>query len=192
MNSSRWFRNLIFIILLLMTSLLAVSGEASQTDSSKIQHRLLLGFQPMVTVEPLDDRNVVDVNALPIVLEYALKNKMGIRGHITMNLRFGAPESPMIGQVGGGVLLPIYKLAKDERFAYHGFYGGPYLGFGYNLEVVETHLTVAGELGYAFTMSQIVTLNVGLQIGATRIWDDEGNKTWPHFGIIVSFGKWLK
>lgn len=115
-----------------------------------------------------------------------------MRVHTTVNLRFGAPESPMIGQVGGGVLLPFYKRPKVGYFPYGGFYGGPYLGFGYDLEVAETHLTVAGELGYAFALNPTVTLNVGLQTGETRIRDATGSKTWLHNGIFVNFGKWLK
>ncbi|MFQ5796538.1 MAG: hypothetical protein ACE5JP_16015 [Candidatus Bipolaricaulia bacterium] len=183
-----------FLFSVLLCAMLAFSSSvlADTDESSPIEYRVFVGVQPAVTAEPFDNQNVIDVNVIPLLIECALRDNLGIRLNPIFNLRCGDGVNGAIAQIGINTIVPFYFQARTEEQPYRGLYGGPNVASTYSVADQAFALTLAGEIGYAFVMSPRMMLNVALQAGATFFWDQAGSRTWPHNGFFVNFGYWIR
>ena len=153
--------------------------------------RAFLGIQPSITIEPFYEDGELDVNILPIVLEFPIGNRVDFRILPLMNYHFGGEEQGL-SDVGFFTVLPIFFKSQEESRYPFGFYAGPVLGLGRNLINDHYTTTLAVEPGYFFETKKRFSISLGLQLGSSFFaYDAKPNKWVFHWGPKVSFGFWL-
>lgn len=183
---------------LLLPTLLAFGSPASAEDAAPpaaaeataSTHRVLLAGQLAVTAEPGEDGGpTIGVNVLPVVLEWALTDRVGLRLSSVLNLQVAGPATGLAHR-GGALVLPVYLSSRQER-AHHGFYVGPMAGFALNPLVDGSDLSLGAEGGARWILGQRVGLNLALQLGASRLDRPTEDRWVNHFGFYPSIGVWL-
>lgn len=170
----------------------AAGQEAERAQIRPIQ--FYLGIQPGLTVEPFDEyRNSVDLNLVPLILEYSLNTHFSIKLTPLVNLQL-RPEFPAaLSNLGAGITLPYHFSKKNSEEGHRGFYAGPNLALSKHLLDDLSYTTLAAEFGYAFIFNRILSVTVGAQAGTTitRPSDSGYRRILPHSGAIFSFGFWF-
>lgn len=186
------FQKLFLSFLVLLVSFIGAIAQ----DNVKTPHPLIyqIGVQPAVTVEPFDEyRNSIEVNLIPLVLEYAFHPRWSFRVNPIWNLQI-RPEFPAeFSQLGASITLPYHFSKKNSEEGHRGFYVGP--NFAYSKHLIDNFnsTTLGVEVGYAFIFNRIFSVTVGAQGGTTLATDNQGGygRIMTHSGAIFSFGMWL-
>lgn len=152
---------------------------------------LFIGIQPGYTKEKFYDKNELDINILPIVLEFPVAKRVNLRFTSVLNYHIG--DNQQISDIGIQTVAPIF-FKKNERIKErsHGFYIGPVLGLGQNIMNEHFTTTLAIEPGYMFEANNRFTLSLGIQYGGSNFnYKDKDSEWVEHFGIKVNLGFWL-
>ena len=169
-------------ILLLASAL----GSASPTSAQDAQ-RLAVGATLSITVEPdyRPGETGVLVNVLPLEVEWAFSDRVGLRLQSLVNLELSTGS---FGHVGAGVALPIY-LSDSWR---EGWYVGPYAAFAEVSELDGSDVTLAIEGGARWMLGDRFSLNLALHTGATHLRRPGDDESWVyHFGVFPSIRYWF-
>jgi len=160
------------------------------TQNKQADYSIFLGLQPGFFVEPWFNSGEFDVNLLPLVLETAITDNLGLRIRSSLFYRAGNPNADLkLDVIGGSVGLFYYLNPRSKVIQYNGFFIGPF--FGYSKWLIDNYssITIAVESGYSFVVKQNVSLNLSGQIGVSHFFEKEDTDS--HFGIFVNIGYWL-
>ncbi len=143
------------------------------------------GAQLMVTAEPREDGDLhVSINTVPLVVEWAASDRVGLRLSSLLNLDLGEGE---LGQAGAGLTVPLYL---TDGAPTDTWYVGPSATLSEFVHEPVQDLTLAAEAGYRFRIGERWMFNVAMQLGAT--WIDDSEPGWVnHFGLYPSVGYWF-
>ena len=174
-------------ILILLTIL--TFNSAFGQDEKRLN---FLGINPSVTVEPYYNSGELDINVLPIVFQRTITNKLDIRATSILNygIRNGKDK---ISHLGIELGTPIHFKKKENNFELSkGFFIAPILSLTRNIEANHTNVGTWIEPGYNILFENKFALSLGLQIGGTYFVNDNSANAWGnHFGVKVTFGKWI-
>jgi hypothetical protein len=173
----------------LLASLLFVGSPALAAEGA--DPVVMLGGELGLTYEPAEVGGATfSVNALPVVVEWAASDRVGLRARTVLNLQLSGADTGLAHR-GGGLTLPIY-LSRDRAEApYRGFYVGPYAGFTLNPLVDGSDLTLAAEGGVRWRLGERGMVNLDAQLGASHLERPESTRWVNHFGVFPSIGFWL-
>lgn len=167
--------------------------ETPLTDSaidSKIKYSIYVGLQPGFFIEPWFGENEYNLNLLPLVIEPALSDHLGVRFRTSLFYRIGNPDTGFTLDVTGGSLgLFYYFNERTDSLQYNGFFIGPFIAYSNWILETLTSVTVAAEAGYSFPIKPRLTLNLSSQFGVSHFF--EKDETGQHFGIFVNIGYWI-
>lgn len=171
------------------------SLSAQESEVKKIRPiQFYIGIQPTIDSEAYDEfRSTIDVNLIPLIVEFAVDQHWSIRLNPVIMLQF-RPEFPTaISRVGGGITVPYHFSKKNSEEGHRGFYAGPSAAFTkHKIDGFNT-TTISGEVGYAFIFNRVLSITVGVQGGTTIMFlPDQGyNRLIGHSAAIFSFGYWF-
>jgi hypothetical protein len=174
----------ILLLLSLFLGALAANAQTRQPSS------LFLGGQLAITAEPTPEGADIALNVLPIVLEYAATEWVGVRLTSTVNYQFSGAGSGLAHQ-GGAVTVPVYFPFKGDTSPYQGFYAGPHAGWTFNPLVDGWDATVGAELGMRWEVFPRWTLNLAGQLGGSYLERPVDSRWIMHIGFYPSFGYWF-
>lgn len=183
---------------LLLPALLSLAAPAAAgdeaptttTEAPASTSRVLLAGQLAVTAEPGEDGGpTVGINVLPVVLEWAATDHVGLRLSSTLNLQVAGPATGLAHR-GGAVTVPVYLSGQHKR-PHQGVYVGPMAGFTLNPLVDGSDLTLGAEGGARWLLGERVGLNLAAQLGASRLDRPTEDRWVNHFGFYPSIGVWL-
>lgn len=165
-------------VLLLFGLTLALAGQS--------KNKFFIGLQPDITREiKNNEEKVFSVNVLPLVAQYYLNNEIALRFSTILNIQ---SDTKGLSNVGGQLGLPVYFFAKRPDW-FRGFYAAPVFGFTHNLATDSNELTCALEPGYTWITENGLSMNLGLQLGATYFTAQDENQGWRnHTGVKFSLG----
>lgn len=184
---------LLFILpVLLWISSLVYGQEGERPEIRPVQ--FYVGVHPMLTAEPFDEfRQTIDVNMLPLVVEYAINRRWSARLNAIVNLQF-RPELPSaVSQVGGSLTVPYHFSKKNDEEGQRGFYAGPNLALTQHKTDGFNSVTLAAEIGYAVLINRHFSITFGVQAGQRIMFLTElgYNRIANHRGAIFSLGYWF-
>jgi len=171
----------------LMVFLFIICFDASTQE----KRPLFIGIQPGFTKEKFYEKNEMDINILPVVLEFPIAKRVNLRFISILNYHLGV--NPQLSDIGIQAVAPIF-FRKNETIKErsHGFYIGPVLGLGQNIINEHFTTTLALEPGYMFTSNKRFALSLGIQYGASNFNYKNKESEWlEHFGIKANLGFWL-
>lgn len=158
---------------------------------SQEKRPVFIGLQPSFTKETFYEKDELDINIIPLMVQIPVGKQIGLRFTSEVNYHFGPTDG--ISDVGGQIVMPIYFRKKENaKNMSHGFYAGPVLGLGQNLLDDHNTLTIAVEPGYMFKANKSFTLALGLQLGASYFdYFNKPNAWYSHFGFKINIGFWV-
>lgn len=153
---------------------------------------LFIGLQPSYTAEQFYEENELDINVIPLMIQFPVAKLIDIRFVTVANYHIGGDENGF-SDIGLQFVMPIYFKKKDViKSPSKGFYAAPVVGLGRNLLNDHNTLTLAAEAGYMFATNKSFSLALGLQFGATYFdYDNQPNVWRNHFGFKVNIGFWV-
>jgi hypothetical protein len=159
--------------------------------------RFVVSLIPAGAVRPYASGTVADVNLVPVSFEWAIAPRLGMQVRPWVTLRLTEPRDREVGHLGAGLLLPVYRFRagrgpRQDR-PYGGTYGAPVLESTWDRLDRSLTTTLAAELGYRGTVDDAWTWTIGGQLGVSRNtrFDTEG-AWWPHVGLYLSAGMWVR
>ncbi|GEM_PF-996359 len=158
---------------------------------SQDKRPLFLGIQPGTTKEKFYSKNELDINILPLVVEFPVTKRVNLRFTSVLNYHIG--DKNQISDIGIQAVAPVF-FRKNESIKRRnfGFYIGPVLGLGQNIMNDHFTTTLAVEPGYLFKTTKKFTVSLGIQYGGSHFNYKNGNNEWhEHFGIKANLGFWL-
>jgi len=170
--------------------------RAQDTDAAKSYRpiQFFIGLQPAVEMEWYDEfRKTIDVNLIPLQLEYAVNQKWSIRLAPEVYMQF-RPEFPRaLSRVGTGLTVPYHFSKKNSEEGHRGFYVGPHGAFAMHRLDNFMSTTLAAEIGYYFLFNSIFSVNIGAQAGRTLMMDPNGSYNFlvNHTAAVLAFGFWF-
>jgi hypothetical protein len=184
--------------LTISTLVFLISFQLQSQDREEVFFRpiqFFIGIQPAIDIEPFDahSRNTVDVNVLPLQLEYAVSDKWSIRMAPFAFAQF-KPEFPVeISRIGTGFTVPYHFSKKNSEEGHRGFYAGPHAAVTMHRLDDFMSTTFAAEIGYYFLFNSILSFNIGIQAGRTIQIDPNNrfNLIYNHTAGIIAFGFWF-
>jgi len=176
---------------ILQTSLVALMLLICIESTAQEKRPLFLGIQPGYTKEKFYEKNELDINILPVVLEFPLAKRINLRFTSILNYHLG--DNNQISDIGIHTVAPIFfRKNENVKMRNHGFYIGPVLGLGQNIMNDHFTTTLAVEPGYLFEANKQFTLSIGIQYGGSYFDYKNKNSEWvEHFGIKINLGFWL-
>jgi len=167
------------LILCIVTSL----GNLLQGQSTRKRY---IGIQPDLTMEiKNNDEKAFSINVLPLVAQVYLNEFTALRISSTLNLQ---NTTKSVSHVGGQLGIPVYIFGLHST-AVKGIYAAPVFGFSHNKNSSSNELTLALEPGYSWILPRGITLNLGLQLGASYFTAEDPEGGWRnHAGIKFSLG----
>ncbi len=171
--------------------LVALPVHASERAPAEAPAVLLAG-QLAVTAEVYEHTGTtVSVNVLPLIAEWAVSPRLGIRGSSLLNLQVSGPDTGLSHR-GGAVAIPVY-LGRGEAHPRHlqGWYLGPSVGVSSNPLVDGWDLTVGAEGGIRWMLGERGHLNLAVQAGSSRLDRPDADEWVPHTGFYPGVGVWL-
>jgi len=109
---------------------------------------------------------------------------LGLRLISVVNLEL---DSGALGHVGGGVALPVYLTGTWHG----GWYVGPHASVTSVPSLGGMDLTLGVEGGPRWALTDRLSLNLALQVGASRLVRPDGSRWVQHLGVYPSRGVWL-
>lgn len=172
-------------LLLLVASIILVQLAAFPVERAGW---ITLGISPSFLIEPYDEHaNTVEINALPLTLEFGLSDLWAIEFRPILNLRFKPEEPVTVSHVGLTITTPRYLalpwLAEDNIAGILG----PVITYTWNLQDKVHTVTLAGEVGVSSVPSPSWGLDAQAQAGATLFLNPREEQTVivPHIGVFV-------
>ena len=161
------------------------------TTFAQEKRPLFIGIQPGYTKEKFYNKNELDINILPVVLEFPVAKSVNLRFTSILNYHLG--DNNQISDIGIHTVAPIFfKKKENVKMRNHGFYIGPVLGLGQNIMNDHFTTTLAVEPGYLFKANKHFTLSLGIQYGGSHFNYKTKDSEWhEHFGLKVNLGFWL-
>lgn len=153
---------------------------------------IFIGIQPSYTAEQFYEENELDINVIPLLVQFPVAKLVDLRFVTIGNYHIGGEENGF-SDIGLQIVMPVFFKKKEEvKTPSKGFYAAPVVGLGRNLINDHNTLTLAAEAGYMFASSKSFSLALGLQFGATYFdYDDQPNVWRNHFGFKVNIGFWV-
>ena len=182
--------------LLSLMIVLSFQLGAQDTETAKSYHpiKFFIGLQPAVDMEWFDEfRKTVDVNLIPLQLEYAVNQKWSIRLSPVLYMQF-RPEFPRaMSRIGTGLTVPYHFSKKNSEEGHRGFYVGPHGAFAMHRLDNFISTTLAAEVGYYFLFNSVFSVNIGAQAGRTLMMDPNGSYNFlvNHTAAVLAFGFWF-
>ena len=156
--------------------------------------QFFIGLQPAIEVERIDEfRSIVDVNLVPVQIEYAVNNKWSVRLAPKVFMQF-RPEFPrVLSRVGTGLTVPYHFAKKNSEEGHRGFYVGPHAALTMHRLDNFISTTVAAEVGYYFLFNSVFSVNIGVQAGRTIMMDPNSSYNFMvnHTAAVLAFGFWF-
>jgi hypothetical protein len=174
--------------ILILVALISTNSAFGQTE----KRFNFFGVNPSITVEPYYNSGELDINVLPIVYQRTVNYRLDIRATSILNygIRNGKNK---ISHIGIELGTPIHFKKKENKLELSkGFFIAPILSLTRNNEANHTNIGTWIEPGYNFLFENNFALSLGLQIGGTYFMNDNSSNNWGnHFGVKVTFGKWI-
>lgn len=184
-----------FLKIMLLTTLIVSINNKVHAQESKLKNNYV-GFIPSILVEPYDTINAVEVNFLPLVYEFRIKekNNVGFQVRPILNYRFLETQSGF-SQIGGSLVVNKYFLNLFDD----SFWLKPQLGvfytYAYNrLDKIQT-MTLGLEPGAYMEINDNLSLSLNLQPGInyypnkfSQDFVDSKSGFKGHFGFIFHIG----
>ncbi|ADR21094.1 hypothetical protein MATR_12760 [Marivirga tractuosa] len=171
-------------------------SQTNVTAQDKALQNNYIGLLPAILVEPYDTVDAVEVNFIPIVYEFRIKerNDLGFQVRPLLNYRFLEDRSGF-SQVGGTLVMNKYflNLFDDEFWLKPQL--GVYYTYAYNLLDKIQSMTLGIEPGVFMEINDDFSMSLNLQPGINYYPDqfsqdfvktESGFK--GHFGIIFHIG----
>jgi len=180
-------KSILLGLLLSLSTMATVCAKEIQTDAPILSRKqLAVGLFPAVTYEPWDGKDRLDINVLPLDIQWSLTEYVSFRGRSIANLRWENQSLVGLSNLGLEVSLPVYWGPKKATDWYDLFYIAPLIGGGIDITDQSKNLTIGAELGYLFLFSETLALNVGIQQGASFIFGFADDPIWHHQGLMVT------
>jgi len=153
---------------------------------------VFIGIQPGYTAEQFYDEGEIDLNVIPLTIQFPVGKRVDLRFTTIANYHLGGEQNEF-ADVGLQAVVPIYFKRKENRKDLPGgFYAGPVVGFSRNLMNDHYTTNLAAEAGYQFPTNRSFSISMGLQLGATYFdYDDQPNVWRNHFGFKINIGFWV-
>lgn len=150
-----------------------------------------IGLRPAVTVEPEYPAGAFDLNAAPLVVEWAPDSPhLGIRLSLICSLHLGE-STPSLAQVGFLASLPWYPFANGSARP-AGFFTGPKAGLTWNGRTGAWASGLAVELGWSFPIEDWSVMLAG-EYGFSAFLESDGRgRLGGHAGFSPLVGRWLE
>jgi len=174
-------------LLLLLIGLVAILQLSAQE-----KRPLFVGLQPSITAEQFYDKNELDINAIPLMIQIPVAKRVDFRTVTIANYHLGGEQNGF-SDIGLQLVLPVFiKKKETARGISKGFYIAPAVGIGRNLINDHNTLTLAVEPGFQFPTKRSFSIALGMQLGATYFDYDNQPSVWrSHFGFKVNIGFWV-
>jgi hypothetical protein len=164
-------------IMILAFLLITITLTLSAQDSSG--GRWGIHFQ--IYTEPHEADNPIYVNVLPLVYEHCLNAYTTLKAGAVCGLRLA--DGVSLGNLGISLGIPVYPLGYAD--SPDGFFVGPLVIASRNFHTGESVLSTAADAGYAFSIGGTMGLTLGVELGVSTFFSEEGTAMRPHYGPAV-------
>jgi len=180
-------------ILLLILLSPAIAQEEQRPQVRPVSY--YIGFQPGISLAGWDsyDRPLVNINLIPLTLEYAVNRHIGVRFHSIWDLQI-RPEFPtVLSTVGLEIAIPYYFSLKNTEEGHRGFYAAPVITPEFYRLNQFYSLGLALEAGYSILFGRGWSFTIAGQAGV-RLQIDPDNpymRTLPYSAPRLALGYWF-
>ena len=179
---------------LLQITLMAGAQEAERPVIKPVQW--YIGIQPGFLPTFIDqyDRQVWDINLIPLTVEYAVNRHWALRVHSIYNLGVGAyNQAAQLSNYGFEIAMPFYLSLKNSEEGHRGFFIGPAITPDYNVANKYYTFGFGGEAGFSFLFGHKWSFSLSAQAGIKlQKYPNEGFYRYIQYAIpVVGIGIWL-
>ena len=186
--------NLKYLLLTLLLFGISIHSQSQEERPVVRPVQFFIGLQPSFSAEAFDEyRTAVNINILPLALEYAIDRHWSVRIIPRADLQL-RPEFPaVIARIGLNFSVPYYFSLKNSEEGQRGFYVAPLLGLEMNQ--LNNYYLINGfaEAGYAFVFQNVLSISMGAMAGTTIQYRPENHdiRIIPRTGARITVGFWF-